>query len=235
MEINWVKLTELVLPAVATLLAAWQGAKLAFNYNIKQERQRIRDLRIEECNRAMLVLSRQYNWLLNYRRQFLDPLREDKGRHLSLPPSDPLDFKHWTVNVPDLAFLLQTPAAEMPFILGLLESKFHGVTALINARSIEHREFQRTLASIPPDQAPQSLQDVQAAVGERLYITLERATDQLYALAEDAISSLEATGLNARNVFRTLYPGAAIMGFAPPLPSETLGNSQKPRAESVPV
>ena len=85
------------------------------------------------------------------------------------------------MNVPDLAFLLQTAAADMPFKLGLVDDEFHRVMALINVRSQEHREFQRSLtASYLDTKAPNSLQAIRAAIGERLYITLESATDQLY-------------------------------------------------------
>lgn len=206
-----------VVDAGTTLAAAFGGAWAAFGYTRRGEAERSRAQQIEQCNKAMLVLMRQYNWLLNYRRQFLDPLRGDKGRHLSMPPSDHLDFRHWTVDVPSLAFLIQTAATEMPFMLGLVEEKFHGVTALINARSTEHREFQLALAASPLDKnSPQPLSALHDAIGQRLSVTLQRATDQLYELVDDAISSLEAAGKHA-NVFRVLYPGATIIGFAPPL------------------
>lgn len=59
-------------------------------------------------------------------------------------------------------------------------------------------------------------QSLHNAIGERLTVTLQRATDQLFELVETAILSLQANGKSARDVLKTLYPGSVILGFAPP-------------------
>lgn len=214
---SWEKFGELIITAGATLGAAYWGARAAFDFNRKHEADRTEAQQIEECNRALLVLSRQYNLLLNYQQQILDEPRSDPGRHFFLPPSEPMDYKQWMVNVPALSFLMQTDAAELPFMFAVQDDHFHSSIAAINARTVAHQEFQRALAasSLPTDQEL-PLEVFENAVGQRITVTLKEVTDQVYALVDTAISALEIAGRDARNVLRTLYPGAKLLRFGPP-------------------
>ena len=204
------------IPKVSAI-PVYTGSHAAFKFSIKRELERERQERVEECNRAMLGLMRQFNWLLNYQHQFLKPHRTNEARHLFLLPSQPLEFKAWTVNVPALAFLLQTDATELPFMLGLEDQRFHGAIAAINARSVVHQEFQRTLATSSLDATKeQPLNAIEHAVGQRMTVTLAHATDQIYELVDAVILSMAATGRNAKNVLNSIYPDAKIIGFSPP-------------------
>lgn len=215
MAVEWSKAAELAVTAGATLAAAYWGARAAFTFNLRQEIVRERRHQVEECNRAMLVLMRQYNQLANYREQFLDPVRSDQGRHLRMPPSRHPDYSAWTVNVPALSFLVQTEATELRLMLALADQHFHGATAAMTMRSELHFEFQRRMEHMEDDKRALTLAEVHEAIGDRLATTLLQATDQLYELVDGAIQNHEKVGRDARLVLQTLYRGSKIIGFGP--------------------
>jgi hypothetical protein len=216
---DWEKVGEVVVTAGATLGAAYWGARAAFDFNRRQEAGRTRVQQVEECNRAMLILARQYNHLLVCRDQLLNPVRAHPARHLLMRPSKEPDYSSWTVNAPALSFLLQTLAEELPFMLAMVDQRFHSAVAAISARSLVHEEFQRTYEQSGNANVRSTLEEVEAAIGERLAKTLKSATDQVYDLVDGAIKDHEAAGKDARRVLNTLFPGAKIMGFAAPLPT----------------
>jgi len=74
-------------PALATLLAAFFGAKYAFQFqNEKEERQNI-EKNLLNGNLAIFDLMRMANTLLVYRKQFVDPFRDKPSAFLEMPPS----------------------------------------------------------------------------------------------------------------------------------------------------
>jgi hypothetical protein len=215
--IEWGKVAEVATIAGATLVAAWTGARLAFKYNFDRETERQTDERVEACNRAMMVLMQQYNHLLNYRAQLMDPVRSNEARHFLLPPSNPVGMELLHFDAASLAFLIETIAEELPFMFSLADRKFHSALGAISDRSEHHREFQLALAR---DQQPLNvtgeLSELESKVGERLTIVMKKATDQVYDLVDAALKSLESAGRDGPAVLRSLFQRRKIIGFAPP-------------------
>lgn len=230
------KLVEIFIMAAATLAAAYCGARAAFAFNREHEEGRERRQQIEECNRALLVLVRQYNQLINFREQFLDPMRDHPARHILIPPSDHPDYSTWTVNVPALAFLMQTDAAELPFMLALADQRFHSAIAAMRTRSKLHHDFQEALAKSAQGDEEWPLAQIHEAIGQRLTVLLTQATDALVLIVDEALLSHERIGKDAKPVLRTLYKGARIISFGPdPSRERKIGAVPPPQSRSSPI
>ncbi len=214
---DWSKIFEIGITVIATLAAAYGGARAAFHFDKKREDEKTREARIEACNRAMLNLTRQFNWLINYRDQFLEPFRQNPGRHLMMLPSNELKFSSWEIDIAPLAFLANTAASEIPFMVAVLQGRFFAVIDAVNARSPVHREFQEKLGSSEVGMHVElPLEAFETAVGDRLALTLRNATEQIYDLVDTAISEMSSAGQSYRDVLKTLFPAATIYGFTLP-------------------
>lgn len=115
--IGWL-LTALVAPA-ATLLAAYLGAKYAFDY---QERTR-KSLEIERqataLNLAVFELARAGNMFHQIDAQFIDPHRNNPARHLHIQPAAGATWIAPNFDFAALSFLFHSSD---PNILGQLSS-----------------------------------------------------------------------------------------------------------------
>lgn len=213
------KLIELTIGGLVTLGAAYAGARFAFKFNREQQATALRDSRIEECNRAMLNLFRQFNALASYRKQRLEPHRESGGRHLMVQASPPQDAVPLTVDVAALAFLLSGDAHELPMEIAQLDERYRTCVQLINARSaIHHEEYQPALEeAMKQHGATDRLNGklVEALVGPRIVESLRSATDDLYEIVDSAISAFIDAGLTHPARIKQVFPGAKIIGFAP--------------------
>jgi len=74
-------------PALATLLAAFYGAKFAFQFQKEKEEENGKEKKILDGNLAIFNLMRMANTLLVYRKQFIEPFRGKPTAFLEMPPS----------------------------------------------------------------------------------------------------------------------------------------------------
>jgi hypothetical protein len=133
------KNVELAVGIVGNLAAAFAGAAAAFALNAKHEAGRKRSSEIETCNQAMLVLIRQFNYLLNYKAKMLDPIRHQPLPQHRLRPQPPVEMERWHVDAEKLAFLLSNPAgAQVPLGFAMQDDRFHLAVMAINLHARFH-------------------------------------------------------------------------------------------------
>ncbi|RZL87269.1 MAG: hypothetical protein EOP82_26865 [Variovorax sp.] len=214
-----VKALELTVSGLVTLGAAYIGARFAFRFNTQQQANSLRDSRVEECNRAMLNLFRQFNTLASYRKQWLEAHRTSPGRHLNVQANSPQDAAPHAVNVAALAFLLSTDAHAVPGELALLDDGYRNCIQLINTRSAMHREeYQPALeAAVKHYGATTRIHGelVEEWVGPRIVASLRQATDDLYEIVDSTIDAFIKAGVDVTPRLKQVFPGARIISFVP--------------------
>ena len=218
------KLIEMLLSSLVTLGAAYAGARYAFKFSQNHQADILRAAQIEECNRAMHVLARQFNFLLVYRKQNLEAYKTHPGRHFVVSASPELGLPHSTINTPALAFLLATDARELPMMMAIADERFQSTLQLINLRSRLHIEQYQPAMEVASKEHGEAIPGnvVEAAVGPRITISLRRLTDEVYESVDSAISSLGAGGKSMQAVLKTVYPDAKIIGFTFPIEGVSL-------------
>ena len=207
---------ETAVNALATLAAAFAGAWAAFALQREHEGKKIKAAQVEECNRALLILTQQANFVLTYCEQILEPYRDNPARHLLMPPTGQLDYSHLVTNAASLAFLLQTEAEEVPQMIALANDRFHRFVAAINDRARVHHEFQAAIEASPIDmEAGAPVAEIELAIGLRLTRLLKTGTDGVFMLAGDTRESHVALGRDIAPVLRTVFPSDKIVSFKP--------------------
>lgn len=207
---------ETIVNALATLVAAFAGAWAAFALQRRHEARKAKAAQVEECNRALLILTQQANFVLVYWKQVLEPFREHPARHLLMPPTGQLDYSHLVANAASLAFLLQTEASDIPQMIALANDRFHRLVAAINDRARAHHEFQAAIEASRVDmEAGAPVAVIEGAIGQRLTMLLRTGTDGVFMLADDTRESLAALGRDIAPVLRTVFSGEKIVSFRP--------------------
>ena len=203
------KWIELGFGAFGNLVAAFAGAAAAFGLNAWHESRKRDEAEVEAINRALLVLSRQLNYLLLYEQKELGPARADPGRHFHLSAQQPLNFDRWIVCAEELSFLYGSGGAELPFEFALEDERFHAAIDAINGRSQLHlAEIQPRLEAIGLTRAaPMRGPEVEARIGERLTASIVRATNTVFDLVPSAVASHDQLLRRAGPLFKKLYPG----------------------------
>lgn len=84
---HWDVFLTSYVPALATLVAAFYGAKYAFQFQEDKERGDNKRHNIVNGNIAIFTIMRMANQLTIYQRQIIDPVRDSSTRFLAMQPT----------------------------------------------------------------------------------------------------------------------------------------------------
>lgn len=206
---------DTIIAALATLAAAYFGAFFAFKFQERKEEQKIRTNNIAAGNRAMFLLFRQFNELSVIQKQIIEPDRTHPVRFVGMRPALPLNYESLRFEVNNLSFLLETKHRQVLMDLLIEEGRFHAAVQALNERSKMHiHDVQPVLEKAGiVDGGNHSLSQLKEAMGNRLFVQLSRATDQMIDHIDDSIKSLLQMGDKLYEVFKELYPGETFIKF----------------------
>ena len=210
---NWPELTpamkELLVQAIASLAGALVGALAAFQLEARRQRGKEQQGRIDRLNKAIFSLGMQRNYLVNLKRQQLDPYREHPLRAflpavLQSPMTSSIE---WT----ELTFLLNDPSqGDLLNRFALSDDGFRTVVGLVETRREMHSRFQERLdlwkKENPdvPDELGLAL--ITRAVGMPLSVQLTNVTDHLYESVERALTANRSIYTRMTSAFVRLFP-----------------------------
>ena len=213
--------------AVGSIGAIGAATWVVYRQHSLQEQSRETEkfsARIDAVNGMMLILMRQLNALLTYRKQILEPERANPARHFALPPTTQLKLSGLQVDWGQFAYFSRTSAADALMQLILAHDAFHSAVDAINERNQLHRtDLQPRIEASGVNMEDGVAEPVlAAAVGLRLTHTMRVGTDSVYDLVDLAINHLSIAGDTAAKAIRSAFPGHPINGF---------GAAQPPAAE----
>lgn len=201
--------------AVATIASAFIGSLSAFLLATKREERELKKRRAEAGNRALFALGRQLNTLETIKRQFVDPVRQDPARFLSMRAFMATDQHPHQVDLSSLEYLLETEDREVLFTVLLEQERFETATLALKYRSQLHMdEVQPKLAANGIQSGGlYSLQQIQAALGARLYAMIVEATDIAIKNVDDYIASNIKCSEDLRNALKRVFPQRKFIQF----------------------
>ncbi len=208
-------LMDTIITALATLAAAYFGALFAFKFQDRNEDRKARTNNIAAGNRAMFLLLRQFNELSVIQKQIIDPARTHPAKFVVMRPSPPLNYNNLRVEVNSLSFLLETKHRQILMDLLIDEGRFHAAVQSLNERSKVHlQEAQPSLEkSGIVEGSDYSQTQIEKALGNRLFVQLNRATDEMIDHVDSSIKSLLQMGDKLYEALRDLYPGETFIKF----------------------
>ncbi len=205
-------------PAIVTLLAAYFGAKFAFDFQRNKEKQDQKNKNRVSGNLAIFKLVTMINTLLSYQRQIIEPVRNRPMGFYEMMPTLPQVQDHISIDIDSLSFLLDTDDQNLIGELSVEEERYKAAIAAINDRSIVHRsEAQPTLdAAGITNGGNYSLEDIQKALGERLFYTLHTSTGQVISHVDSTILSLNEIADKLSQSLKKQFPKERIISLSIP-------------------
>lgn len=174
---------------IATIAAAYFGAKYAFEKNAEKECENVRNQNRVNGNIALFNLTRMFEILEAFQSQFINPKRNDKYPFLSI--RDTLPRETMKLNLEILYFLLET---DVPNLLGetaITEEWYVEAIKHINERSRIHREEYQPLLEILQKvrsyKGPLDENQIKENVGAYIFDRLKVATELMIKDVDDAI------------------------------------------------
>lgn len=206
-----------LISAIATLAAAFAGAYAAFMLNERKSDRAAVEENIRGANRLLFSLFQQANMLLLYRRDFLDPIREQNGRHIALRPMMPGQFQRVRMPLELVQFLTTTKHVQTLFDLAVEQERFDTAITSIEVQSgLQIKEVQPRLAGIGVQHGDfVTGEQAEAALGNMLHKYLSETTNQVYFHVDETIKSLEVAKNKLRDSVLNIYPEADLIDFVP--------------------
>ena len=208
---------ELIVTTLATLVAAYGGAKYAFSIQNEKNAKDQDDLNIANGNLALFTLIRFHNKFLNINSQMIGDMRDHPHRHHFIKPSAIGTANPPKFDYASLAFLINTD----PNLLGKLsslEQDIAGTIEIIDLRSRLHFEQLQPLVEqlerqLDPDTGiiPEQVEEI---LGRRTTSHLVTYTDYMVRGVDRAIVNTKELSINLGQALKRKYPAANIIKIA---------------------
>jgi hypothetical protein len=212
---HWDVFLTSYVPALATLLAAFYGAKYAFQLHKDKEIEDTKKRNVVNGNTAIFNMMRMTSTLRNVQRQIVDPVRDHPARFLQMQPTLHSSNDYMKLNIETLYFLLETDDRNLLGELATEEARYQIALDAINERSRLHREEVQPLLERAGfvEGGDASLAQFEKALGNRLYITMQQATEQAIEHVDNTVLSLNQVADKLRTSLKKEFPNENIIGF----------------------
>lgn len=215
---HWNVFLTSYIPALATLVAAFYGAKFAFKFQQDKEKQETTQRNLLNANSALFSMSRMANKLFLYQRDVINPVRNSPGKFLELPPTQDLEKEFIEFETQSLVFLLETTYINLLGEVLIEVERYRTTIEAINTRSRLHiQTIQPRIeqANFPANKKI-SISEIENCLGDRLSTTLRQSTDQVIDHVDSSLESIKTIASKLQKAIKDLYPTAKVISFSLP-------------------
>ncbi len=202
-----------VLATLATLVASFAGAWAAFKFQTHERKTAQTEKELGAGNRAIYAVYALWNVLEQFRKEVLDPYRgrPDAWLNLTAHPAPPVKIDRFQSS--DLQFLLERGQPSVFAALMLEEQRFNLAIDLIRSRSdlVLNAVFPKMAAAGFKVGKPQTLGDVENALGEDVCHKLKQITAAIYQNVDEDLASLRSLYTELRQTLQTMFPGRTFV------------------------
>ena len=182
------------------------GALIAFELEHARRRRADERERISRMKQALFTLVEQRQFILNFKKQVLDPKKDDPIRSFTIHAQNSFQ-PALKIDVDGLGFLLDADGELLNRLVNA-DLRFRTLNSLIDVRSAVHLRFQETAEAnatqenYDPASGPITVAELEHLVGRVMSKQLQEMTDDLYRCADDALAT-------NRSVFKLVHEHAA--------------------------
>lgn len=212
---HWDVFLTSYVPALAVLVAAFYGAKYAFQFQRDKEQEDNKRRNVINGNSAIFNMMRMASNLRNFQREVIEPVRDRPTCFLEMRPTPHFEKNAITLNIETLYFLLDTDDRNLLGELVTEEARYQSVLDAISERTRFHRqEVQPALDRAGFIQGGNySVSQIEQSLGNRLYTTLCHATDQVIYHVDSTVVSLKQGADKLTATLKKQYPNETIISF----------------------
>lgn len=195
-----------VLTAVATLAAAYYGAKYAFELQNRKLREDRKNTEAEAANYALFQLALAHHEFRAIDKDFIAPHLTAADRHFSISPSVSITPK-LDLNFSSLSFLLRSSDPDLLNRLALAQLHINSHADLINKRNEIHvNELQVVLHDKEAEfQSVTSLAEYERIFGTRLTHIMRDLTDEMITGNPVTLKLIKDTMAELGKVAKTMF------------------------------
>ena len=192
--------------AFLALIGTFVGALFAFRLNENKEIRKLEMERKAALNRALFVLLRQYNAMRSLGKE-IEPFKSEFERAFNCPALQPPPYSDLKQNFSELNFLLESPEPGVLMRLSIEEEGFHQALESVRIRNdVYVREVQPVIAQAGLNRRAVPVEEIQAALGERLLGSAINTSKYMYRNVDEAVRNLPSVHKELFSLAKKLYP-----------------------------
>lgn len=204
------------LSSIATLAAAFFGAKFAFQFQQNEKAKELRELQIARASAALQRILRMVNIVGDYKVKIVDPVRHmgpAAATKMGATISEDVSREHFDVT--ELSFMVTKEEQKAVFDLWLEERRFHNLMQVIDRRSKLHRDEYQPVAEAKKlhERGGLTLEALRDEVGPRIIDALTGLTDFILKDVDDTLASMIAAKEKLRAALMLRFPGQRFLDF----------------------
>ncbi len=199
--------------SVLALFGTFLGATLAFRLNEQKEEAETARKKREALNRALFVLIRQHNAIIQLKRD-MDACPNDFHLAFNMPALKPPSYADLFQHVADLEFLIDSGNPNILFKLTIEQERFHQAIDSIRIRNEFYvNEVQPQLAATGMNGKRVTLEDAEALLGERIFGGAMNGAIHAKKHLNDSNDSIPKVLEELRTEAKELFPGHKFLDY----------------------
>lgn len=212
------KSIEILAASLATLAAAYFGAKYAFALQNEKEKRASDSTDVKAANSVIFELARTYNKFTAVKKQFIDEHRDKVERHLMIMPVAGMSWEPPKFNFDSISFLFKSSDPNLLGTLSLVEQEIASTLDVIKQRSAMHVDvLQPAIEKLSQRVGDQvSSRQIEDELGQRLAATLRMSTDFMIQGVDNVLSGCMEHMTKIKAETDSIYPGHVIIKMIPP-------------------
>ncbi|MFN7154857.1 MAG: hypothetical protein ACK4OE_14325 [Acidovorax sp.] len=212
------KTIEILAASLATLAAAYFGAKYAFSLQNEKEKRTSDASDVKAANSAIFELARTYNKFLAVKNQFIDEHRNKAERHLMIMPVVGMSWEPPKFNYDTISFLFRSSDPNLLGTLSLVEQEIASTLDVIHQRSAMHVDvLQPAVEKLSQRVGSQvSMTQIENELGQRLAATLKMSTDFMIQGVDNVLAGCIEHMNKIKAETDKIYPGHVVINLLPP-------------------
>lgn len=216
------KSAEILFTSLATLAAAYFGAKFAFRLQSDKDMRASDAADVKSANSVIFELARTFNKFIAIKKQFIDEHRSKAERHLMIMPVAGMSWEPPRFNYDSISFLFKSSDPNLLGTLSLVEQEIASTLDVIKQRSTMHVEvLQPTIERLSQQVGEQvSLRQVEDALGQRHATTLRMSTTFMVDGVDNVLAGCKEHIEKIKAETQRLYPGHTVLGMITPTDME---------------
>lgn len=207
--------TNILLPALATLVAAFLGAWAAYKLEDNKKVREHKEKCLESANKILFALYERTKSLKVFQRDSINEHRDNPFKMISMMPLLDFSYPESSFNPETLLFLLETKHSQLMLDLQTEKECFNETFKLIRFRSSLHfNHVQPAIESGGIQEGGEyTRQEMIDVIGERVFAQLERSTDGVIENVDRTIISSEKVKARLVAALKELYPDDKILNY----------------------
>ncbi len=202
--------------AVLALFGTFLGATLAFRLNEQKEKTDEKKKQREALNRALFVLMRQHNAIIQLKRD-MDTYSSELHLAFNMPAIKPPSYSDLVQHISDLEFLIESSNPNLLFELTIEQERFHQAIDSLRIRNEFHvNEVQPKIEAVGINGKRIPIDDASVLLGERVFIGAMTGAKNAKSHMDASNESLPKVMADLRKLAKEIFPGNKFLTYEVP-------------------